>query len=124
MHSRIPMVTTATPRNIRERLHARRRSLLVHYQTVLALAEEEQQRETELIDAANEQWDVRVLSRMSDADVKALTRVIAALHRLNAGRYGMCVECDQPIEDQRLAIVPEASRCFECAVAAEGRMDE
>ena len=106
-------------RSIREKLHTRRRELLLHYKRVLALAEEEQQPEIELVDAANEQWDLQVLSRMSDADARTLGNIVEALHRLNAGTYGLCIECDQRIERERLAALPEAARCFECAVDAE-----
>lgn len=105
--------------SVRERLHARRRELLAHYQNMLALADEEQSPEIELIDTANEQWDLQVLSRMSDADARALSNVIEALHRLQAGRYGVCVECGENIEDNRLAVLPEAAQCFECATQAE-----
>lgn len=106
-------------RAVRDRLHARRREVLLHYKTIVALAEEEQQPEVELIDAANEQWDVRVLSRISDADARTLSNVVEALHRLQAGRYGICVSCSEPIERERLGVIPEAAYCFECAQAAE-----
>ena len=112
------MVTTPA-RDVRERLRARRRELLNRYRTVLALAEEEQQPETELVDAANEQWDVQLMSRMSDADARSLSHVVDALHRLHTGSYGVCVDCEEPIDPQRLAIVPEAARCVRCAGLAE-----
>ena len=114
------MLTTAS-REIRQRLDTRRRELLTHYRTVLALAEEEQQPEIELVDAANEHWDLQVLSTMSDSDARLLTNVIEALHRLNAGLYGLCVDCDERIADARLAAMPEAARCLACAETAEGR---
>jgi DnaK suppressor protein len=118
MHCARHMVTTAS-RDIRNRLHARRRELLARYRTLLALAEEEQQPESELIDAANEQWDLQVLSRMSDSDAHVLANIVEALHRLSAGSYGMCVDCDEKIADARLAAVPEAERCIACAESAE-----
>lgn len=114
-----PMQPTNTVRAIRNRLHARRREVLLHYERMLALADEEQQPETELIDKANEQWDVRVLSRLSDTDARTLSQIVEALHRLQAGHYGVCVTCDEMIEHDRLVVLPEASRCFACAREAE-----
>jgi RNA polymerase-binding transcription factor DksA len=113
------MLSSTRSDAIRKRLHARRRELLAHYQNMLALADEEQGPETELVDTANEQWDLQVLSRMSDADTRALSSVIEALHRLQAGRYGLCVDCEARIEPERLAILPEAARCLSCAEESE-----
>jgi DnaK suppressor protein len=39
----------------------------------------------------------------------------AALHRLDAGQYGTCERCGQPIGDERLAARPTATRCLSCA---------
>lgn len=113
------MQPTNTVRAIRDRLYARRREVLLHYKRMIALAEEELQPETELIDTANEQWDVRVLSRLSDGDARTLSQIVEALHRLQAGRYGICTTCEELIEPDRLHVLPEAARCFECARAAE-----
>jgi len=38
-----------------------------------------------------------------------------ALARIDAGQYGRCIECGQPIEPQRLMLIPEAIRCAGCA---------
>jgi DnaK suppressor protein len=42
--------------------------------------------------------------------------VDAALGRLEAGRYGVCERCGQPIGDDRLAARPAARTCVGCAV--------
>jgi DnaK suppressor protein len=39
----------------------------------------------------------------------------AALGRLEAGRYGVCERCGQPIGDDRLAARPAAPTCVRCA---------
>jgi RNA polymerase-binding transcription factor DksA len=114
-------MTTSKSRAIRERLLARRRELLTRYHDVLALAEEEQSAEPELVDAANEQWDLRVLSMLTDTDARSLEAVLAALQRLEAGRYGTCACCGSRIEPMRLRILPEAAECFDCAEFAEDK---
>lgn len=40
------------------------------------------------------------------------TEVRAALARLDAGTYGTCVDCGQPIDEARLEFRPEVARCL------------
>ncbi len=42
-----------------------------------------------------------------------LADVLAALARLGAGTYGLCVDCGEPISDERLLAVPSAERCVD-----------
>lgn len=62
----------------------------------------------------------------SDAAVAVLAgqrdQVVAALRRLDAGTYGMCVDCGQPLPDERLQARPEAARCVSCQAKSEGRV--
>jgi len=44
-----------------------------------------------------------------------VTAIDAALARLEAGRYGLCNRCGQPIGDDRLAARPAALTCIRCA---------
>jgi len=48
-----------------------------------------------------------------------LAEVERALHRLDAGTYGDCVDCLEPIPLHRLLVVPTAQRCTECQAAGE-----
>lgn len=118
MHDRAVMTTPAT--DPRDRLRARRAQLLARYRDTADLADEELATPArDPIDTASEQWDARVLSEMSDADARALDGVIAALRRLDAGTYGICAACHRPIEPARLALLPEAAECADCARFAE-----
>ena len=38
----------------------------------------------------------------------------AALHRIDAGVYGLCEACDRPIPYERLEALPHARRCVNC----------
>ncbi len=40
--------------------------------------------------------------------------VVAALRRLDEGTYGRCVDCGEPLPDERLDARPEAARCMSC----------
>ena len=55
------------------------------------------------------------------ADVTHLNRSAAALHeidsalaKIDAGEYGLCVDCDEPIDVRRLEAHPAALRCARC----------
>lgn len=49
-----------------------------------------------------------------------ITRIDAALKRLDAGDFGHCVVCDDEIAAKRLDLDPAAATCIKCASAAEG----
>ena len=48
-----------------------------------------------------------------------VTAIDAALGRLEAGRYGICERCGQPIGADRLAARPAALTCVRCAALLE-----
>ena len=50
-----------------------------------------------------------------------LEQVNQALARLDAGEYGTCVECGEPIAEARLRALPYATLCIQCAEEAEQR---
>jgi RNA polymerase-binding transcription factor DksA len=41
-------------------------------------------------------------------------QLVKAIERLEAGTYGTCVECDNPIGLARLRAIPEATTCVSC----------
>lgn len=50
-----------------------------------------------------------------------LDQVRAALERVAAGDYGLCLECEEPIAYKRLAARPESRFCLRCKRGREGR---
>ena len=49
-----------------------------------------------------------------DRDVGEFREVEAALLRLAGGGYGFCVDCEEPIDKNRLDSNPAAARCYNC----------
>ena len=47
-----------------------------------------------------------------------------ALERLQAGTYGVCVDCDREISESRLKALPWATRCVSCATVREFAGDD
>jgi DnaK suppressor protein len=43
-----------------------------------------------------------------------MAEVKHALHKLEEGTYGLCDICGQPIEPERLEVLPQANLCFSC----------
>lgn len=43
-----------------------------------------------------------------------LKQVNSALRRLGNGTYGLCVECNKPIDTARLKAIPYAELCMDC----------
>lgn len=44
----------------------------------------------------------------------ALPYIYAALQRMEEGKYGVCLDCEEKIPQERLKIVVGAIRCREC----------
>jgi len=44
-----------------------------------------------------------------------------ALRKIDAGTYGLCDRCGQPINIERLKVIPSATLCIECQETMERR---
>lgn len=53
-----------------------------------------------------------------------LDRILGALQRMDAGAYGDCEECGDPIAPKRLEALPFAAYCIECQRLVEERGSE
>ena len=101
------------------------------------IQEREELRATESLEAASaepvalDQTRVGRLSRMDALQGQAMaieTRrrrqrrlgaIAAALRRLDAGDFGRCLGCEEPIDPRRLAADPALTLCIRCASRAE-----
>lgn len=50
---------------------------------------------------------------LAEAALGRRDEALAALGRLDAGTYGICVDCGQPISEERLSFRPEVARCLD-----------
>jgi DnaK suppressor protein len=53
-------------------------------------------------------------SVLDELQRRTLAQINAALDRFDDGTYGTCVSCGDPIPDERLEVMPTASRCLPC----------
>ena len=50
-----------------------------------------------------------------------IAKISAALRRMDAGEFGLCVECGEKIAGSRLEAYPYAEECIDCAEFEEHR---
>lgn len=68
------------------------------------------------LDSGGGEWKVKeMLAQLSDRDRDRVRHLVAALRRLEDGRYGTCERCGGAIDDARLDLMPEATTCRGCA---------
>jgi DnaK suppressor protein len=67
--------------------------------------------------AGEREYAMNILERNSNR----LREVRTALARIDAGTFGICVDCEENINPKRLAAVPWALCCIACQDAAEQR---
>jgi DnaK suppressor protein len=60
---------------------------------------------TSLVDADRDSSSLEVIEAQRE-------RVTDALARIEAGTYGICIDCGEVIPDERLEAMPEAARCI------------
>src|SRR5271156_1214142 len=83
--------------------------------------------EGDLSQQSHEEW---IFLNRNTIDMKQLREVAGALHRIETGQYGICMECEEPISAKRLDAVPWARYCVVCqeriatGIASGDRVEE
>src|SRR5512142_2823561 len=75
--------------------------------------------EGDLSQQHHEEW---IFLNRNTLDVKLLREINDALHRMDVGHYGTCLECEEPISPKRLNAVPWARYCVSCQDAVTERV--
>jgi len=84
----------------------------------LALSPDDLPDETDL--AASE-INQNLVFKLRDRERQLLTKIDEALERMEAGSFGTCVECEEPIEAKRLEARPVSTLCIACKELQEHR---
>jgi RNA polymerase-binding transcription factor DksA len=71
--------------------------------------------ETDWEEIAIQREGDEVLEGMGNEAQTELRAIAAALGRIGAGTYGICVKCGIPIDEARLDVLPYTPFCKECA---------
>jgi DnaK suppressor protein len=64
--------------------------------------------------------DDEIAAAVVERRARELREVNRALEEMDAGRYGICQDCGEPIAAARLRALPFATRCVTCQAQLEG----
>lgn len=119
----MPIAATATPllRPFAARLAQREAELrgILQAAATAAIAGEYASDVQDFKDAAAEETRA-VVDEVTSAHVaRELAQVLAARRRIADRSYGFCLDCDEPIDDRRLAALPATAFCTACQALQE-----
>ncbi len=75
--------------------------------------------ESELVERAQDEVFIRLLSRLDDRQKAEIEEIDRALGKIANGHYGHCETCGKPIPLGRLEALPMAASCLPCTEARE-----
>ncbi len=84
----------------------------------LALSPDDLPDETDL--AASE-VNQNLVFKLRDRERQLLTKIDEALGRMDEGSFGVCEDCEEPIEPRRLEARPVSTMCIACKEKQEHR---
>ena len=107
--------------HLRAELQRRRRTLLETTRRASAELDalRTAERDPEFEEGAQTEHEQYTLARLGENQRRALAQIDAAIARVDAGDYGICRDCEQEIDPRRLAALPYALFCTECAQRRE-----
>lgn len=98
----------------REHVLEARQHLLDDTSRSMEDAIDEDGNDSHMADSASETLDREMELTLEDNAEHLLESIDAALARIDAGTYGNCERCGQPIAPDRLEALPWATKCIEC----------
>ena len=75
--------------------------------------------EKDFAEQATQRENDDVLNALSEDAKSIVAQINSALHRIDTGEYGICMQCGIEISPERLNAVPYATLCIECAEKAD-----
>ena len=83
-------------------------------QTLSSLTQEGAEIPADLADRASLETNREFLLRIRDRERKLIAKIDQTLKKMEDGTYGICEQCGQEIEEERLKARPVASFCINC----------
>ena len=71
-------------------------------------------RQGDMADQASGNNEVHIQLKLKQTDAKILQAIEEALKRIDAGTYGGCRDCGEPIAEARLRAIPWTRVCIKC----------
>ena len=82
---------------------------------------EDQTQDNHLAETATATLDREIDYTLEENSEHVLGEIEGALKRIEEGTYGTCVNCGQPIAEERLTAIPWATYCIDCKRLQERR---
>ncbi|HEV7902911.1 MAG TPA: TraR/DksA family transcriptional regulator [Pyrinomonadaceae bacterium] len=102
-------------KSYRDRLLARREGLFRQVtEAEMSSRERDLEATQDPADMAANAYTKELLISMSANDRGLLALIDEALHRIETGGFGECVNCGEPVPEKRLEAVPWARYCLKC----------
>ena len=67
-----------------------------------------------IADDAFQSYEHQLMMGLGEKEFEKLRLVEEAIEKLDAGQYGICLECEELISEERLTVIPFASYCVDC----------
>src|SRR6516164_10084097 len=91
-----------------------KRDELLHAESARTPATEPGSKSGDWIDQSSQESDLHVRLALKQTDSKLLRAIEEAIHRLDNGTYGICLDCEEEIPTVRLDAVPWTRVCVDC----------
>ena len=67
-----------------------------------------------IADDAVQSYERQLMMGLGEKEFEKLRLVEEAIEKLDEGQYGICLECEELISEERLTVIPFASHCVDC----------
>ncbi len=68
----------------------------------------------DIADDAVQSYDRQLVMGLGEKEFGKLRIVEEAIGKLDEGQYGICLDCEELISEERLAVIPFTSHCVDC----------
>ena len=73
----------------------------------------------DIADDAVQSYERQLMMGLGEKEFEKLRLVEEAIEKLDEGQYGICLECEELISEERLTVIPLASHCVDCLEVIE-----
>ena len=67
-----------------------------------------------IADDAVQSYEHQLMMGLGEKEFEKLRLVEEAIKKIDEGQYGICLECEELIPEERLTVIPFASHCVDC----------
>ena len=100
---------------IKQKLQEEKKQILMELQTQRAFNQDDSRKDVgDEVDSSENEQERELSLLMRDRGRDRLEAIEEAIQRMQAGDYGFCEECGDPIPKRRLIAMPLARMCVNC----------